>query len=61
METERELVASHGDRRGVLAFPDAQLDAVRGCRDYDGAVKGIGRRGRWLVSPATLRKYADDE
>ncbi len=48
---------SHGDRRRVLAS-DARFEEVRASHDYDGAVACVGNRGRWLVSPATLRKYS---
>jgi hypothetical protein len=59
MEEEDELVTSHGDRRGVLAFPDVCLAEVRACSDYESAVKCVGKRGRWLVSPETRRKHAE--
>ena len=59
MEEEVELVESHGDPRGVLAFPDARLEEVRACRDYENAVACVGKSGRWLVAPKTRRKYSE--
>lgn len=59
IESEEEIVRSHGDGRGVLAFPNASLEEVRACRDYETAVACVGKRGRWLVSPRTRRKYSE--